>query len=191
MAKPVQNPSAALELAETYDIKGGLRLQLDEVIVPVQIVGPKLGPAAYALTVTAAVVGEQALSHILCPPVLGALVNVYRIIIRTAVATSGVIRVPTAAVSGLTGVTEQWQDRKRGGVPGAIVGQDTSAAPAAGVDVVGWATAIGIPFVLDLDVVLIPATGTPNGDGNLMCLCSAANVAMDVTWLWREPPLDI
>lgn len=194
--KDIQNPRANLELSTEFGIKGGMKLQLDEVIVPVRVLTPQTEAKrrAVGMMQAAAVAAEIGIHVILNRAKVP--IEVYRIVISNfnAAAGDGAVRRPTGIVAGLVNGTPTFMDAKNGfDVPTALIGADTPAAGAPiGTDIIDWhVSSAERSFVIDCEgLTLQPQSNVPGGDdamSQLLVYENQVNVGLAVTWFWREP----
>lgn len=197
--KEIQNPYAALGLAAEFGTKGGLKLQLDEVVVPVAIISQPSAESqdprstwrkAWSCAVNGlAGAGNFQKLGITNPVGSGVvvLVDEFRWANMNAVADTGWVEFPNTVVSIGLSVTGRWRDSRAQvptvtSTPTAVVEEAQSAAAVLGTDEVGWAAAAGTSIIIPVDCLLYPGC-------SLLIRNAVANLEASISVLWRERPL--
>lgn len=190
MTVPLQTPRPAQELTREFAIKGGLRLVLDEVLYPVRIISDR--PRKFAMGQVGLAAGgaglrsEVVLTNALDLPVdQDSTFLIHKIWVQSNVAAEANLCWPTAAVLGLTAITDKrFLDGDLEGAPLANFGQDNTAAAT------GAVVFAQVHLVANAESTLIDFTDSPiivRPVNSFIVRPSADNTLLVVTLLWSEP----
>ncbi len=191
MPVDLQTPRPAQELTEEFAIKGGLKLLLDEVMVPVRIIGDrprKLVSGQFNLAAAVGFRSEIALVNPIAPEAsLDTTLQVHRMYIRSGSATNIEVAWPTANLTGLTTITTtRFLDNRRSGAPRAAFQQDNTAAATAAVVFARHDVAASAPSVL-VEFDPHPIIIAPLFFRSLLIRPAVANQSITLVLVWSEP----
>jgi len=196
MPVDLQTPRPAQELTEEFAIKGGLRLQLDELISAVRIIPDRR--RKYAMghgDLGAGGAGNRTqivLTNDLTEPP-GSTIHVHKIWLSSAEATLFEIAWPTAGVVGLAAFTsEAFIDGRNGAGPQANFGGFNNAVETASLNFgrfENWANNKGDNVKVQFDPPIIIAPFSTGGFRSALILKPAGdNQGLVANVLWSEPP---
>jgi len=191
MPVEIQTPGPAQQLTGEFAVKGGLKLLLDEVVVPTRAIKDRPRKFVMGEVTVAAAAGfrsEIALTNQFTAE-LGrdATLQLHKIWLRAG---TGPILLawPTVAVVGLTVIpTMRFLNNSRSGTPQASFGQDNTAAATA-------AETFGRFFIdsngpsKEIKFDPSPIIIEPVAPRTLLIRPDSDNLALSVTLLWSEPP---
>jgi len=208
MSEPIQTPIQAQALADFFQVKGGLTLQLDDTVVPVVILGGGnplaqegagepagglIGDSASGAVNQAAVAGSLGHVQLFNPASSGRFLHLHFL--------SHSLGLPNAAGQSSVGILDtpattptafgaRFSDRRVSGEPvGQLLSDASVGPPFSGADVIGLIRAgndvANDPFNRTFSLtrwVLLEGQGFAVVGPN-------ANQTVDAWWMWGESPL--
>lgn len=193
MPVPVQSPEPAEQLERRYAYKGALRMFLDEVIVPVEVIRPRRRKFVLGSASPAAAIGfrsEVVLVNTLpfSQGILDDRIEVHKIWVDVpaAAATIQIIR-PSAGIAGFTNRTSKaFVELALGTAPTGAIQDDNTAVATVGTQLWRQSVLTDEPFEIDLFKSPWVLSGTAS---NVLLIRPATdNIAINVSILWSEPP---
>lgn len=190
MPVDLQTPGPSVELTQEFALKGGLKLKLDEVVVPTRAIKDRPRKFAMGFANVAAAVGfrsEFALTNSFTPDFSeDGTVQVHAMWFATASTVAVEVGWPIGPVAGLTVIPSRFTDNARTGDPLAPFGQDNTAVATVAdmflrydVDVASRT----YPIVFDPHPIIIRA----QAPRSLIIRPASSNTQLTLTLLWSEP----
>jgi len=190
---PLQTPGPAAQLTKEFAIKGGIKLLLDEVVIPVRAILDR--PRKFAMGFANVAAGgaglrtEVVLVNTFFPQLdQDGSVLIHKVWFNSGVSTAFELAVPTAALSGFADIaTERFLDLARSGSPQAAFQEDNAAAASAATVFTRYAEpTVGTTRLITFEqpIILDHAPGVNNA---VILRGNQDNANLQCTILWSEP----
>lgn len=192
MPIPVQSPGPAEQLEDRYAFKGGMRMFVDETIVPVEVIRPRARKFVMG-TANVAAGGAGLRSEVAVhnpnpfnQGIIDSAIWVHAIWISSEATEHYELFRPTTGFAGFTDLaTKTFLDFPLGITPSGQILSDNTAAATAGT--VFWRHRIPVNTALEIPLYRSPIildTTAPS----LLIRVASDNVHFEVSALWSEPP---
>jgi len=194
MPLPVQSPEPAEQLEERFAFKGGIRLFLDETIVPVQVIAPRRRKYAMGFAAVAGAAGFRSEVALTNPIPFGSTILDTSILIHkiTAIGTGGtrtfnLLHTSAGIAAFVAQTTKSFSNFPLGVLPQGVIQEKNSAVATLGTIFSTRRALTNVEVEWDLDPYPIILDTTVAAAGTLIVRPDTDNQDLRVSFIWSEP----